>query len=194
MLESHVPGLAAPLFAQAIADLDQDQRVVVLDLGKIRSGTVELCSAYRCRLDIANMPNVLPLPQVEDDPDVRPRALASVLEVHDSEPVDLVFCWNLLNYLNRDDIRYLIELLAPRLKASTRLHALMEYASPLMPATPGAWVPDANVRLHASQVDENQTDAPRYKPKELERMMPQLKPERTVLLGNGLQEYLFTPR
>jgi hypothetical protein len=194
MLEPHIPGLAAPLFAQIIGDLDPDQRLVVLDLGNIRSGTVELFSAYRCRLDIANLPDVLPLPRVEDDPEVRYRALASVFAPHDSEALDLVLCWNLLNYLEREDIRQLIELLAPRLKPDTRLHALMEYASPLMPATPGAWVPDARARLHASQVDENQTDAPRYKPKELERLMPQLKPERTVLLGNGLQEFLFRPR
>ncbi|MEE4297095.1 MAG: hypothetical protein V2J20_10840 [Wenzhouxiangella sp.] len=194
MLEPHIPGLAAPLFAQAIGDLDPEQRVIVLDLGNIRSGTVELFATYRCRLDIANLPDVLPLPGVEDDPDVRSRVLASVLTVHDREPLDLVLCWNLLNYLDREDIRQLIELLAPRLKAGTRLHALMEYASPLMPATPGAWVPDTNGRLHASQVDEEQTDSPRYKPKELERLMPQLKPERTVLLGNGLQEFLFKPR
>lgn len=194
MSEAHTPGLAAPLFAQAIDDLDSEQRIAVLDLGKIRSGTVELFSAYRCRLDISDLPDLLPLPDSEDDPEIRSQTLASALALHEARPLDLILCWNLLNYLKPDDIRQLVELLAPRFKASTRLHALMEYASPLMPATPGAWVPDASARLHASQVDEDQIDAPRYKPKELERLMPQLRPEKTVLLGNGLQEFLFTPR
>ena len=194
MLEPHVPGLAAPLFAQVISALDPEQRITVLDLGNIRSGTVALFSAYRCRLDIANLPDVLPLPTIEDNPEVRSQALAGVFELHDSEPLDLILCWNLLNYLGRDDIGHLVALLEPRMKPATRLHALMEYASPLMPATPGAWVPDGNARLHASQVDEEQIDAPRYRPKELERLMPQLMPDRTVLLGNGLQEFLFKPR
>jgi hypothetical protein len=194
MFEEHQPGLAAPLFAQVIGDLDVEKRLTVLDLGNVRAGTVALFSEFRCRLDIANLPDALPLPRDLEDPEVRHRALASVFTVHESEALDLILCWNLLNYLERDDISYLISLLAPRFKPSTRVHALMEYASPLMPATPGAWVPDENARLHASQVDEEQVDSPRYKPKELERLMPQVKPERTVLLGNGLQEFLFIPR
>ncbi len=194
MVEDHKPGLAAPLFGKVIGDIDPERRLTVLDLGNVRSGTVALFSTFRCRLDIANLPDILPLPVDQDDPDVRHTALASVLSFHQPEPLDLILCWNLLNYLERTDISHLISLLAPRFKPATRVHALMEYASPLMPATPGAWVPDANAKLHASQVDEEQVDSPRYKPKEMERLMPQLKPERTVLLGNGLQEFLFTPR
>jgi len=194
MFEEHQPGLAAPLFAQVIGDLDAEKRLTVLDLGNVRAGTVAMFSEFRCRLDIADLPDALPLPRDDEDPEVRRQALASVFMVHEPEALDLILCWNLLNYLERDDISYLISLLAPRFKPGTRIHALMEYASPLMPATPGAWVPDKNARLHASQVDEDQVDSPRYKPKELERLMPQVKPERTVLLGNGLQEFLFTPR
>ncbi|MFP4334583.1 MAG: hypothetical protein ACLFQC_03810 [Wenzhouxiangella sp.] len=194
MSVEHTPGLAAPLFAQAIGALDPEKRTVVLDLGNIQAGTVDLLSTCRCRLDIANLPDFLPLLAACEESAQRHAALADMLAVHQPEPVDLILCWNLLNYLQRDDIRHLIELLGPRLQPATRLHALMEYASPLMPATPGAWIPDAGARLHASQVDADQVDAPRYRPKELERLMPRLKPERSVLLGNGLQEHLFRPR
>jgi hypothetical protein len=194
MPDLHKAGLGAPLFEQAVTSLDREQRVVVLDLGTVRSGTVELFSAYRCRLDIIDLPTALPAMTQCDEPEDRKACLSALFDPDEREPLDLVLCWNLLNYLQRDDIHDLVEALLPRFQPGTRLHALIEYASPLMPATPGYWVPDASARLHASQVDEEQTDSPRYKPKELERMMPQLAPERTVLLGNGLQEYLFRPK
>ena len=191
MQDSHKAGLGAPLFEQAISELDPEKRVVVLDLGMVRSGTVELFSAYRCRLDVVSLPASLSQLASRDEAEDRKACLGRLFDTQEREPLDLILCWNLLNYLQRADIRDLLELLAPRLKYGTRLHALVEYASPLMPATPGFWIPDMNARLHASQVDQEQTESPRYKPKELERMMPQLGPERTVLLGNGLQEYLF---
>ncbi len=194
MSEPRKSGLGAPLFEQAIRDLDPDKRIVVLELGALRSGTVALFTAYRCRLDVADLPTNLPKLQALEEAEERRLVLQDTLCWPDAEPLDLVLCWNLLNYLRREDIRTLVEMLQPRFASHTRLHALMEYASPLMPATPGFWIPDAESRLHASQVDEEQIEAPRYKPKELERLMPQLAPERTVLLGNGLQEYLFRPR
>lgn len=193
MSEPHQSGLRAPLFEQAVRELDEHQRLIVLELGTARSGTIALFTRYRCRLDVADLPSSLSVLAKMADPEERCDLLNQKLTWLDPEPLDLVLCWNLLNYLGRDDIRTLAELLSPRMKPQTRLHALMEYASPLMPATPGFWIPDAQCRLHASQVDEHQIDAPRYKPKELERMMPQLSPERTVLLGNGFQEYLFRP-
>ncbi|MFW5816873.1 MAG: hypothetical protein ACOCVP_08450 [Wenzhouxiangella sp.] len=167
---------------------------MVADLGTVRSGTVALFSDYRCRLDVLDLPMVLPqLAECEEAAQTK-ACLAALFDRDEREPLDLVLCWNLLNYLKREEIRELIDLLVPRFQPQTRLHALMEYASPLMPATPGHWIPDANTRLHASHVDAEQIDSPRYKPKELERIMPQLAPERTVLLGNGLQEYLFRPK
>ncbi len=194
MSEARKAGLGAPLFEQAIREIDPERRLVVLELGTIRSGTVALFTPYRCRLDVADLQTCLPLLADAGEAEDRRDHLAACLQWPDEEPIDLVLCWNLLNYLQRDDISMIAELLEPRLTSQSRIHALMEYASPLMPATPGCWIPDADCRLHASQVDEEQIDAPRYKPKELERLMPQLAPERTVLLGNGFQEYLFRLR
>ena len=193
MSEQYQSGLSAPLFELATRELDEERRIVVLELGAARSGTIELFTHYRCRLDVADLPACLPTLAEMTEPEDRRTLLAERLTWPHPEPLDLILCWNILNYLTRSDISTLAELLAPRMTSRTRLHALMEYASPLMPATPGFWIPDVHGRLHASQVDEHQIDAPRYKPKELERLMPQLAPERTVLLANGFQEYLFRP-
>lgn len=184
-------GLHAPLFEQLVHGLEEDRRHVVLDCGAARAGTINLLSRYRCRLDVLDLALVLPELNAQADQQARRAALAGRLPNAQTEPAELVFCWNLLNYLQPGDISALIERLLPLLAPAARLHALIEYSSPLMPASPGHWVPDHNGRLFADQEDVEQIPAPRYSPRALERMMPQLKPERSILLGNGLQEHLF---
>lgn len=183
-----------PLFEQLIAGLDPDRRHVILDLGAARAGTIDLFSALRCRLDILDLNAALPELFKFADPDDRQRLLVGLMPRYEPEPANLVLTWNLLNYLTADDIRSLAELLTPSLAPDVRVHALIEYSSPLMPVTPGHWIPDSHARLHADQVDLEQVDSPRYSMRALERLMPQLEAERSVLLGNGLQEHLFRLR
>ena len=184
-------GLHAPLFEQLVHRLEEDRRHVVLDCGAARAGTIDLLSRYRCRLDILDLAVALPELTAQSDPQARSAVFARRLPKAQTEPAELVFCWNLLNYLKPADVSALIDGLLPLLAPAARLHALIEYSSPLMPASPGHWVPDQNGRLFADQEDAEQIPAPRYSPKALERMMPRLKPERSMLLGNGLREHLF---
>ncbi len=187
-------GLQAPLFEQLIRGLDEDHRHVVLDCGAARSGTIALLSELRCRLDILDLAERLRELVGLEDPQQRRALLADCLAAPDREPVDVVFCWNLLNYLEPADIETVAEALSPQLKPGARLHALIEYSSPLMPASPGHWVPNGSARLFADQVDPDQVPSPRYSPKKLQGLMPQFQPEKTMLLGNGLQEHLFRLR
>lgn len=187
-------GLQAPLFEQVIRDLDVDRRQVILDCGAARSGTISLLSAFRCRLDVLDLATALPSLRGATDRDERRELLAECLDCPHQEPGQLVLCWNLLNYLQPSDIETLADLLAARLAAGARLHALIEYSSPLMPASPGHWVPDEFGRLYADQPETEEVRAPRYSPRLLERLMPQFRPERSILLGNGLREHLFQLR
>lgn len=187
-------GLHAPLFERLIAELDPERRQVVFDCGAARAGTLALFSAFRCRLDVFHLAELLPWLDKEDDLVQRRQLLAERLDGRDPEPAQLVLCWNLLNYLQTSEFESLAALLAPRLAPGARLHALIEYSSPTMPASPGHWVPDASGRLHADQPDIEEVRSPRYSPKALERLMPQFRPERSMLLGNGLQEHIFVLR
>lgn len=187
-------GLHAPLFEQVIKSLDPDRRCVVLDFGSARSGTVALLSGFRCCLEIVGLAELLPqLHDIDEASDRRIR-LRSSLAARQSEPCNLVLCWNLLNYLQPQDVSLVAELLARRLAPDGRMHALIEYSSPVMPASPGHWTPDGSARLFADQPDIEQIPSPRYSPRTLERLMPQMQPERTILLGNGLHEHLFRLR
>lgn len=187
-------GLQAPLFEQLIRGLDEEQRHVIFDCGAARGGTIDLLSSLRCRLEVLDLAEVLPRLDGLEEPELRRELMAARLAQLDQEPGKLVLCWNLLDYLQPDDIAVLAKLLALRLSAGARLHALFEYSSPTMPALPGHWVPDASARLHADQPTVDEIPAPRYSPKTLERLMPQFRSERSVLLGNGLREHLFQLR
>lgn len=187
--------IRAPLFAMAVEAFEDDRRHVVLDLGRARAGTVDLFGRYRCRLDVVDLPGRLAeLPDVEDEegPQAVERWLDGLLPPAHGETVDLVLCWNLLNYLPAAVIEALGRRLAERASPRARLHALIEYRATRMPAVPASFAP-VGLELLADP-DEAALEAipaPRYSPKELEKRLPGFSSEKTMLLGNGMQEYLY---
>jgi len=194
-LESDGPEpIRAPLFRTAVEAFEDEQRHVVLDLGRARSGTIELLSHYRCRLDIVDLPARLREMPAEDDDDPKAvgRWVDAMLPPTRGESVDLVLCWNLLNYLPRAVIEQLGQRLVERASPRARLHALIEYRATTMPAVPLSFAP-AGLDLLADGDDEaaRQITAPRYTPKELEKRLPGFASEKTMLLGNGMQEFLY---
>ena len=63
-----------------------------------------------------------------------------------------------------------------------------------MAAEPSAWPIDEDRTLGAPPTGGERTEAPRYSPKGLEKAMPTLRVERTMLLNNGMQEFVFELR
>ncbi|RFF28596.1 MULTISPECIES: hypothetical protein [unclassified Wenzhouxiangella] len=187
--------IRAPLFAMAVEDFEDDRRHVVLDLGRAREGTVALFSGYRCRLDVVDLPAKLgDLPDVDEEggPEAVERWLDGLLPPTQGESVDLVLCWNLLNYLPAGVIEALGRRLAERASPQARLHALIEYRATRMPAVPASYAP-VGLELvdDPPEGDPATVAAPRYSPKELEKRLPGFTSEKTMLLGNGMQEYLY---
>lgn len=190
--------IRAPLFSTAVAALDDDRRHVVLDLGRARAGTVALFGRFRCRLDVADLPAHLDdLPNPEDEGGLQALEgwLGRLLPPARGEQVDLVLCWNLLNYLPAAAIEVLAQRLAERASPQARLHALIEYQATRMPARPVSFSPSGDQILGGdAPADEATVQAPRYSPKALESHLPGFGSERTMLLGNGMQEFLYHRR
>lgn len=185
--------IRAPLFARLVGSFDDQRRHVVLDLGQARFGTVELFGNYRCRLDIVDLPSVLDqMPQGEDQ---TPQALAAWLSRQlppaGGERADLVLCWNLLNYLPLAAIEQLSILLSSRVAPGGRLHALIEYSATRMPVHPLSFTPSGLELLADQTADSNTVPVPRYTPKALEKQLPGFIWEQAMLLGNGMQEFLY---
>ncbi len=184
--------LRVPLFQSIFEQLDPEQRVVVLDLGPARSGLIERLVDWRCRLDVVGVPDHLKRWRSLEELDQIEKAIRAALPPPRGERAHVVLAWNLLNYLETEHIEILARVLKNRLAPGACLHALIEYSARQMPAAPGKMTPRDAGNLYV-EPDENEgsIDTPRYARGRLEACLPGMTAEHTMLLGNGMQEYLF---
>lgn len=181
----------APLFRALIDGIPDDQRWVVLDLGKVCPQVITLFGGHRCRVEIADVAQELELLDRDLEREALRHAAEGALPPRLAEPVDLVLCWDTLNYLNRDALRALMGQIADRCRPGSRVHALIYYAGRQMPAEPGHYVPMGDGSLTNMAACTQLRDAPRYSPEDLQLCLPAFTTERAMLLGNGMQEFLF---
>jgi hypothetical protein len=183
--------LNAPLFRSLVEGMADDRRRVVLDLGPARPETVALFGHYRCRLEIVDLSPDLGALQELAEPDELRKAIARLLPARRDEAVDIVLCWDLLNYLARPVLTTLMRELAGRMARGSLLHALIVYSMPRMAARPARIVPDEQLHLLHVPLTSELRNAPRYTPEDLGKCTPGLAVERAMLLKNGMQEFLF---
>lgn len=185
------PAPHAPLFRSLIEGVDEAQRVVVLDLGAAHSRTLELFNRFRCRIEIIDARRgIEALNDVGEARDLE-AAVAALLPQAGPDALDIVLCWDLLNYLNKRALAALMAALAPRTRPGGLAHALIVYLESRMPDRPGDYVPLEDFRLQNLGQSLGERAAPRYSPEDLKLCMPGFAIERGRLLGNGMQEFLF---
>lgn len=184
--------LRVPLFQSIFDKFEEDRRYVVLDLGPARSGLIDRLAGFRCRLDVVSLPENLARLQSLEDPEWIEQAIRRTLPPARGESVDVVLAWNLLNYLDLERIAVLGRVLGERLAPGACMHALIEYSSRQMPASPGGMSPlDASALVMEPAKGNELISSPRYVRGALEKSLPGMVAERTMLLGNGMQEYLL---
>ena len=177
--------LSVALFQTLIQQLDAERRWVVLDLGALHAATLELLQGYRCRLEVADIVWDL----------MNSRDVAGSLRLDDwDEPVDLVFCWDVLNYLEEPVLADVMGRIAQRCRPGALVHALVVYSEKVMNDLPGYFVPVDSGKLVDTATQTPQRKAPRYSTEALSKAMPDYAVDRVRLLGNGMQEYLFKRR
>lgn len=187
-------GWHAPLFRSLVEDLRGGGRRVVLDLGTARSANLGLFRHFRVRLYVADVGGgLLDLSSLSDPERLRRRAEA-LLPRTGPEPLDLVLCWDLLNYLGRDAMAALMTAIARRCRPGALAHGFIVSSRPRMPRDPGAFDVIADDRVQRVGPTEPERPAPRYTAWDLDRCMPDYVVDRSVLLQDGRQEYLMRLR
>ncbi|MBL8201037.1 MAG: class I SAM-dependent methyltransferase [Chromatiales bacterium] len=181
----------APLFRRLVDSLSAEKRSVVLDLGPVRSETVALLTPFRCRLDIADLAEGLQALDQEPDPALLRERAEALLPPPRPEPVDIVLCWDLLNYLQRPAIAALMTCISARMRPGGFAHLLIVYSGTTMPARPSRFAPLPDGRLIETATTDARRSAPRYSPEDLGKCMRGLRSESATLLRNGMQEFLF---
>lgn len=181
---------AAPLLAGCLGRLESGERLEVLDLGPPRAGNVDYLSRYRCRLGIADALAELPALGAADaagSPDIE-----AILPESLFAGAQLVLCWDVLDYLPEQGIRMLGNHLRNLARPGTELHALVAYGTSRVATRPTGYELVADgLRRPPSGADDPGRTPRRISSGELQRLLPDWQLERSVLLRNGLQEYLF---
>lgn len=179
-----------PLLEELLAEANPERFRVWLDLGAAQDGLLLRLGQRRARLLVADLPAAIEQGQT-------PWHLPDALIAPSSwdRPVDRMLVWDLFDYLAAQQMRELGEQLSSHLSPQGRIHALVHYSTPGMPERPGKWRFDRDgALLHSGMVGTALVPAPRHSPKALEKAMPHLQVERTVLLNNGMQEFLLRLR
>lgn len=181
----------APLFRRLAESLRDDRRLVVLDLGPVRSETVALLTPFRCRLEIADLADGLPGLDAETDFNALRDRAEDLLPAARREPVDVVLCWDTLNYLQRPALTALAERISARMRPGGHAHLLIHYSGTTMPARPSHWAGFPDGRLVEMPTTAARCASPRYSPEDLGKCLRGFRPDTAMLLRNGMQEFLF---
>ena len=166
----------------------------MLDFGTASTDMLALLGQSRTRaeiVDLAHFGAIERLNTTELGPELAAVANSLLPSRRPDDAIDLVFCWDFLNYLNLDALCTLMGAIGHRARPGAFVHALIYYAERDMPEHPGRYVPTATGELVNLGEPGPKVPAPRYSPEELGRGMRPFVIDRARLLGNGMQEFLF---
>ncbi|NNL49328.1 MAG: hypothetical protein HKO73_00830 [Woeseiaceae bacterium] len=184
----------APLFQGLVRDLAATGRHVILDLGAASTAMLTLLGQSRCRAEIADLAHFGGLDclnTAEPGPALADAAESLLPRRHSDDPIDLVLCWDLPNYLTLDALSGLMSAIERRARPGALAHALIYYADRDMKEHPGRFVPTSDGDLIDNSDPGTAIPAPRYSHEELCKSMGGFVSDRARLLGNGMQELLF---
>lgn len=189
-----VESFRAPLFERILQAEESEARQVVLDLGAPDQTLIRLLADNRpTRIEIADLVASGGLDEMRrlgPSDDAEPPDLRRFLP-EGREPLNLIFCWDLPNYLNLGTFAELCQLFAARAAPGCRLHMLITYSKRDMPAAPAHYATRDDTWLMRTIDDDATTTAPRYSPEALSDAVGEFAYERGVLLANGNQEFVY---
>ena len=164
----------------------------VLDLGRGFGANVEFLSQFSSKIFIEDLYQTLTSigkPFAGADRVYCP-VYNYLLPYHEDTRFDLVLLWNLLDYLDRDDIGRLAAHIARFCRPGTLIYALISTRQKI-PGTPTDFKILDKDNLLYQYTTSAQRDCPRYRQVGLLELLRGFGVKRSFLLRNGMQEYLF---
>ena len=178
-------------FTQLLRELSGGRKKRVLDLGPAVGGNVSFFSQFSCKLYIADFfGNLHPRTPTIGDRAPFAETVDRLIPSTDGEPVDLILAWDLLNYLELDQISVLAERLAPLCRRQTMLFAMISTLKEISDRPLDYEIQDSSTLTYNAD-PRMRRPCPRYREPDLERSMHGFSVETSFLLRNGTQEYLF---
>lgn len=182
----------SPLLREVAERFDSTTRRVILEPGATSAGMLNLLEGKRCRLLVADAALAL---DALNDQALDGAGLAQEIErlIFDAgeEKIDTVLCWDLLNYLTPPLLKAFAARLAAIMTPTGVVHAYIHSAHATMPQHPQRYSLQGDDRVIRLDIDLPDRKAPRYSTWDLEKHGVGLRVERSMLLRNGMQEYLL---
>ena len=184
------PGLG--LLLEQIASA---QRWRILDLGAPRGSNIDYMSQYSCVLHFGGLPQTLaedPAMSLEEheERDVE-SAVERTIQCEDGVRFDVIFAWDLFDYLDATTVHTIMRRIGDYCRTGTVLY-LMTSTGEQIPDEPGRYTIVDEQHLRFERLGMGTRNGMKYSPRGLERIMPGFHLLHSFLLGNEMQDYLFT--
>ena len=167
----------------------------VLDLGPATGRNVQFLSSFISKLFVADLAGTISSQagRAGLDKAKLERILTRDLPPVSEGPIDLVLAWDLLNYLDRNQVIVLGRRLAELCDRNGLVFVLISN-KPQVPELPGRYLMLDPETLRYENLSKRSRPAPGYKEPDLEKLMPAFEVETSYLLRSGVQEYVLAPR
>lgn len=184
--------VTSPAFSSLWQGFSDEQRYRILDLGAASGASLSFFSELRCKLFVGDVfPTILSYQKSLTDDVQASLPLRDMLDMDDLSGMDLVMCWDIINYLDTRLLGPFFAGLHQLMAKGGHLHAFI-YTGKEMPAGPGGYhIVDAG-QMNVEYPGGSRIPGPGYAQRELERRMPGFAIKQSRLLLSGMQEYIFT--
>lgn len=177
--------------AALFEEIHQGDKPKILDLGSAVGSNVEFLSHFGCKLYIEDLYAALTArTQGGEGGLAGPEFFTSFLSIPDDVRFDVVFAWDLFNYLQRQELAHLGVQLRRLCRPGARLFALMSIQKQI-PAQPIRFKIVDEQTLSYERRSSVDRPGPRYAPSELNDRLKGFHVDRSFLLRHGIQEYLY---
>ena len=175
--------------------LHPEQKYRIMDLGPAIGANIEFLSQYASKIRVLDAYETLSdagfFARGEGPCDEE--AVGRMLSVPDREEFDIVFGWDLFNYLTLDELKPLIQYVKRRCVAGTLFFAMVSTQKE-MPSLPTTFrIRDQESLLYCLGSAETRS-CPRFAPRDMTILMSGFGVHSSYMLRNGMQEYVFVHR
>jgi len=183
------------VFADLLAQRPADRALRILDLGPVCQSTIDFFADYHCHILATglcddfipgkglNKKNRLQLQQL----------IQQDIKRDNSNHYDLILCWDLFNYLDKEQFPLLVAQLLPVLTNVTRCHSFL-YTTATRPLRPGGFQIVSSEQMIVTEATTEQNHSGSVTQTTLGKYLPNYSTLRTVLMRNGTQELAFQTR
>ena len=177
--------LALPTVFEAMA---RGPKASVLDLGSAVGSNVEHLSQFGCKLSIEDL--YQSRTSAADGAELGPDFFEQFLPLPNGAQYDVVFAWDLFNYLTRKELGRLTARLRQACRPGAQVLALI-WIHKSIPAQPIRFRFRGKDQLLYDRRTSLERPGPRFQPAEINQLMSGFQVDRSFLLRHGIQEYLF---